>query len=70
MIYLGPEGIALYDSCLPVYRGQSERAGSEVSAGWGFFVLERAGRVGGGNRNRSPAQARISSRVFVGPLPW
>lgn len=64
MIYLGPEGIALCD------RGHGERVGSEVSAGWGFFVLERAGRVGGGNRNWSPAQARISSRVLVGPLPW
>ena len=70
MICLGPKGIALCDSCLPAHRGHGESAGSEVGAGWGFFVLERAGRVGGGNRSRSPAQARISSRVFVGPLPW
>lgn len=41
-----------------------------------FFVSERAGaitlagRVAGGNRNWSPAQARVSSRVFVGPLAW
>lgn len=39
MVYLGPEGIALCGNCLSACRGHSERVGSEVSAGWGFFCF-------------------------------
>lgn len=69
VVYLGPEGIALCGNCLSACRGHSERVGSEVSAGWGFFLfLKELGhylgrQVAGGNRSWSPAQARVSSRV-------